>query len=188
MRNDFVPIHQIFKENGMKRFFSVSILVSALLICLMSGCASTPSQLQLVQRDSGHSYAMCVGSTITIRLEENATTGYSWYFASPLAPEILLLQSSDNVPPSGHGGQLMGAPGERVFVIKAIGPGTTGIKLEYRRLWEKNVAPAERFDILVTVSGEPEAQSNLFNEKDDGVKFRVNSKGEKVPVPPGLLE
>ena len=44
-----------------------------------------------------------------------------------------------------------GAPGHQSFKFNAISTGNDTIDLEYRRPWEKGVAPAKTFGLIVSV-------------------------------------
>jgi len=73
-----------------------------------------------------------VGGIYTIDLEENSTTGYKWH-CNITNPSIVGIESEKFIPPSGN---RIGAPGEHVWIIKGLKPGTTEIVFKYYRDWE----------------------------------------------------
>lgn len=169
----------------MKVFKSI-FPAAALSLFFLCACSS-PSHKNFTEADSGMTLRNNVGDTFTIVLPENPTTGYSWTFSPPLFSPDMLLITEDEFRRPETSGKMVGVPGERVFSFKSIGPGTTGIKLEYRRPWEQNAAAEKSFHLLVIVSGEPEAGENIFKQDEEEAP-RINSKGENVPPPKGLLD
>jgi inhibitor of cysteine peptidase len=69
----------------------------------------------------------------------NPTTGYEWTVKEIGDQNALEINSHYNAPDSN----LMGAGGVYVFNITAMQPGKVALVFEYKRSWEKNVAPAE---------------------------------------------
>lgn len=102
----------------------------------------------LTQADAGKAVEVKAGDVISVRLEENPTTGYRWAVGE-LDAQVLELQSSDFVGPQGSG---MGAAGERRLTFRAKQAGTTALQLQYRREWEKD-NPAGRYSLTVKVEG-----------------------------------
>jgi inhibitor of cysteine peptidase len=102
----------------------------------------------LTQADAGKAVELKEGDVISVRLEENPTTGYRWA-VDELDEQVLELQSSDFVGAQGGGA---GAAGERRLTFRAKRAGTTALRLQYRREWEKE-NPAGRYSVKVTVGG-----------------------------------
>jgi inhibitor of cysteine peptidase len=129
---------------------ALSILLAPITGCdlldwLMSGGAG---ELNLSDADNGRTIQLSVGQTVTISLEANASTGYTW--------EIKDLNQSI-VQQVGQmeykaGSQMPGAPGTATFRFRAMSPGQTTLTLIYHRPWEQNVPPAKTFSIQVAVS------------------------------------
>ena len=90
------------------------------------------------------------GDTFSVRLDSNATTGYTWRLAKPLDPKIIHLLASDY---EAHTGTLMGAGGFEIWTFDAVGSGQTEISFEYIRPWEDNPIPAKSKLIRVRISG-----------------------------------
>ena len=92
--------------------------------------------------------AVTAGSTFTITIPSNHTTGYEWQLANSLSTEILSSTGSAyNDPKSGIPGQ----GGMEVWSFKAVGKGQATIVLEYVRPWEKDVPPVKTQTFEVTV-------------------------------------
>jgi predicted secreted protein len=79
-----------------------------------------------------------VGSSFTILLSANHTTGYSWRLSKPLNADFLR-QVSD-VYEEGSS-ERIGAGGREMWTFEAISAGTAEIEFEYARPWDKDVAP-----------------------------------------------
>ena len=108
----------------------------------------------LVFSDPAAPLAVQAGSTFTLLLESNASTGYSWALADSLAPGLLRqvshqYEQGDNGAPSGP--PVVGAPGHERWTFQALGAGTTAIRLAYTRPWEREAAAADtaRFEVTI---------------------------------------
>jgi len=88
------------------------------------------------------------GREFTLRLESNASTGYSWRLARPLDDATLALVGSRYVPGQSS---LVGAPGSEVWTFRAIARGQTTIDLEYVRSWEADQTPPRTASFSVSV-------------------------------------
>ncbi|MEI8354807.1 MAG: protease inhibitor I42 family protein [Deltaproteobacteria bacterium] len=119
--------------------------LSTLLLLLLFPSISHP--LELTVKESGRSISLPVGEPLSITLAGNPTTGYIWELAeverTVLAPDPEPLYVPDS--------SLTGAGGRYTFRLFPLKAGSTAVKLEYRRPWEKGVAPVQRFDLTVTV-------------------------------------
>lgn len=115
---------------------------------------SVPADTARVFRDPSSPIAVQVGSTFTLLLESNASTGYSWTLADSLAPG--LLRQAGHVyeqPESGTTSEppVVGAPGHERWTFQALGAGTTTIRLAYARPWERDAPPADTARFTVTI-------------------------------------
>ena len=103
------------------------------------GCASdTPKSDDVTVR---------AGRTFTISLEGNPTTGYRWEVVE-YDEGLLKLTGEDYTSSSDR----IGAGGIQEFTFTASKPGTTEVKLVYRRPWEKDVEPLRTFTAHVRVN------------------------------------
>jgi inhibitor of cysteine peptidase len=103
--------------------------------------------LKLSEQDTGREVALRVGEKLEITLAGNPTTGYSWEAAS--VDTNILKQVGERK--YQRDSNLIGAGGKFTFSFDAIAPGKTALQLTYRRPWEKNVPPAKKYEIIVTV-------------------------------------
>ncbi|MDR2185792.1 MAG: protease inhibitor I42 family protein [Treponema sp.] len=93
---------------------------------------------------------------ITIELEGNPSTGYSWTYT--MEPEGIVRElSAEYRRPSGKedsagAGGRAGKGGVFVFVFESVRPGSAGLRFSYVRPWESGVEPAERRDYRLTVN------------------------------------
>jgi inhibitor of cysteine peptidase len=98
--------------------------------------------------DADKPIQVSVGQTLQVRLASNPTTGYSWN-VQQTPPELELEHSAYTADAQGK--NLPGSGGYQTIEFAAKFAGTPELKLEYRRPWEKDVAPAKTFSVTVTV-------------------------------------
>ena len=155
-------------------------LVPFCLLLLVASCRS-PRQLELTEKDSGATYDLRVGDTVTVGLRSNPTTGYGWYprhgagDVQILAEKGSLYQTDSNV--SG-GSVAAGQGGTHYFAYRVIGPGICGIALEYKRSWE-NAEPLRTFEVMIKATGTPEEAASDPRElpPDESPVPMTDSKG-----------
>lgn len=129
----------------MKNIVWLMILGAALFV-ILSSC--NPA-LTLSSQDAGRSVDVKLGDTISIMLEANPSTGYTW----ELAPDVsTTLRMSGQPTYTANGPVIPGSSGQMNFRFSAVTPGKTTLKLIYHRPWEKNVAPIQVFDLNVNVN------------------------------------
>lgn len=89
------------------------------------------------------------GDVFALRLESNASTGYSWRLASP--PDGTIVRPAGNCYVQADSGRPPGAPGSEVWTFRAAGRGRATIELEYVRPWETPPIPAAlaTFEVIV---------------------------------------
>jgi len=83
-------------------------------------------------------------SMITIELEGNPTTGFTWVYA--MAPEGIVREVSNEYIPSNTSRDAVGSGGKFVFVFEAIASGETELFFKYLREWETEI-PASKIMI-----------------------------------------
>jgi predicted secreted protein len=94
---------------------------------------------------------------MTIELEGNPTTGYSWAYT--MEPEGVVREVLAEYRGAQGTGDSTGAPESRigrggvfVFVFESLKPGTVELRFSYARPWESGVAPAETENYVLTVN------------------------------------
>ena len=119
-------------------------LITAIIVMLFSLSACGGSTVKLDETTNGQTVALKVGQKLTISLEGNPTTGYSWQVRA--GSEHLDLLSQEYEP----GGTAAGAGGVEVFRFRALAPGETEIAFDYRRPWEREVHTSRRFRVAIS--------------------------------------
>ncbi len=98
----------------------------------------------LSERDNGRTVEVSVGSLLTVRLQENPTTGYSWSVEA--ANGLGKVEDSFEA-----GGAAIGAAGVRVLQFRATRPGSHELRLKNWREWEGEDSVINRFGINIIV-------------------------------------
>ena len=107
--------------------------------------------VRLNDGDNGKTVQVAVGGTVTLTLEANPTTGFSWARAEDVDKNILKLEKNDykqNANPQG----MVGVGGRTTIVYRALKPGKAKIGLTYMQPWE----PDSKFNTNYTVTVEVE--------------------------------
>ncbi len=135
----------IERNARMKIILLSSLLFSAIFL---TGCQNKQSTSLIVADNTGNIYAK-TGDSFVIKLESNATTGYSWQLAE--FKSGIVKKVSNIYVPSKTEGRLAGSGGIEEWTFKAIAKGKVIITFEYVRPWEKDVPPIKRALYQVTV-------------------------------------
>ncbi len=110
---------------------------------------SAPSALSVNATNSGKEVTIASGGTLTITLDSNVTTGYSWSESANISNKLVLQQMDQKyVNPTTSA---VGAGGQEVWTLQAIESGKSEISLEYRRPFEPTAPPAKTFTVTVVV-------------------------------------
>jgi inhibitor of cysteine peptidase len=124
------------------------ILIS-LIMLLGCGGSPAPEEVKLVADDAGGSVTIQPGGRLTLTLESNPTTGYSWALTE--LDETVVIHTGDEYSMAESSEGIVGGGGVEVWRFAAVGPGTTTLRLEYVRPWEAN-QPADEFEVTLTVA------------------------------------
>ena len=104
-----------------------------------SGVTAAQNAVAVNQALSVQAMQLPVGETLTVRLASNPSTGYSWVLAENAGNA--LKQSKRSFEPKQSVDRVVGAGGVDVWQFEAVSAGQHTLRLEYRRPWEKDVAP-----------------------------------------------
>ena len=163
----------------MKLSVFLARLVPFCLLLVVASCRS-PRQLELTEKDSGGTFELRVGDTVTVGLKSNPTTGYGWYPRHGAGDVRILAEKGDlyQTDSNASGVALAGQGGTHYFAYRVIGPGICGIALEYKRSWE-NAAPSRTFEIMIKATGTPEEAASDPRElpPDEAPVPMTDSKG-----------
>ena len=127
---------------------SVIIVLLLSLSVMLAGCGSV-DEIIVRDADEGRRVDLEVGQVLTVSLESNPTTGYSWQVAD--SDDAVLQQLGEvEFKQAGEEG-LVGAGGIETFRFEAVRAGKTSLALEYLRPWEEGISPEKTFTIQVVV-------------------------------------
>lgn len=137
------------KERFGEMAMSITVLAAVLVVVLMAGISGCSAQtaLALEGDDDGREITLQKGQILTIKLEGNPTTGYSWEIVE--SEGAILRQIGE--PEFEAESDLLGAPGTQTLRFEAVETGQMELKLVYQRPWETAVQPLETFTVQVTV-------------------------------------
>ncbi len=89
------------------------------------------------------------GMLLTVKLCSNRTTGFQWTEKAKISdPSILQQIEHKYIAP---GAKILGAPGEEVWVFKAIKEGNGVVSMEYSRPWESGEKGIWEYRVSVLV-------------------------------------
>jgi inhibitor of cysteine peptidase len=135
----------------MKKSTWIFLLIVLALSCLVLGCGSSsdtsPQVVALNQSDSGTTVSLRQNQIMTVSLQGNGSTGYTWDVV-PGAESILTQQGNPEFVADSNA---IGSGGTYKFTFKATAFGTASLNLIYHRPFETGVAPLQTFGATVTV-------------------------------------
>jgi inhibitor of cysteine peptidase len=98
--------------------------------------------------DNGKTIQVKAGDQITIALEGNPSTGYTWEAADL---DTSMFQQVGEIQFQGSNPGLVGSGGTLTLTFATLQAGTAPLTLVYHRPWETNVAPQSTFTVTVIV-------------------------------------
>ena len=120
--------------------------VIAATVLVTTACSKLPNDVSVDESSSGKQVEIVVNGSLTVTLDSNATTGYSWKLTG--ISDTGVLQKTDNkyvAPTSG----LVGAGGKEVWTFQTLTAGTTTISMEYSQPWTGGQKGAKHFTLTV---------------------------------------
>ena len=113
---------------------AIAALLAIGLLLGVSGCAA-----KKVYREGASTITGRPGDFITIELEADPSTGYSWMLVGHADPRIVTLIDSDyqQAPAAAAG-----VPGHQRWTFRFVSPGSANLTFGYGRTWAN--APAEK--------------------------------------------
>jgi len=135
------------KDKEPAKTFKTTVMVDA-DATVTSDAKTAAKEVKLGDKDSGKTVKVGVGGTVTLTLNANATTGFSWTGADKADRNILKLEKDDYIE-NYHPAGMVGVGGKTVIVYRAVKAGTAKINLIYMQPWE----PDSKFNTnyIVTV-------------------------------------
>lgn len=94
-----------------------------------------------------------VGETVTVSLDGNPTTGYTWNLAEPMKEDapVLVTMSYGPVPDADEENPCCGAPCPTLVKMTGVHAGAASFTLEYKRVWETDTPAWKTRTFVVTV-------------------------------------
>ncbi len=105
--------------------------------------------LTVTEKDNGSRFELNRGNVLTLRLESNPSTGYSWQIAENDGKVMELMGEPTYETPERK--LIVGGIEYRIYRFKALTRGTNVLELQYRRIWEKEKEPLKTFRITVKI-------------------------------------
>ncbi len=121
------------------------ILMLGVILILAFSCARAGGRT-LSARDDQEQVELQEGQTLSVSLEGNPTTGYTWETVE--VDEQVLRQIGE--PAFTPASDAVGAPGTQVIRFRAVDQGRTTLRLVYHRPWE-DAEPERTFSVEVIV-------------------------------------
>lgn len=112
--------------------------------CLLNGCAKS-GEVAIGSEDNGRVIDARIGQLVTIRLEANLTTGYSWQ-VKELDERVLKPLGAWEFKPKS---KAIGAASMQTLRFDCVSAGKTRMVLTYVRPWEETVKPVKVFTVTV---------------------------------------
>jgi inhibitor of cysteine peptidase len=142
-------------EMKIKQFpiwMEITAVFMLIMVLATSGCSQKDNAnvVEIDESDNKGTINLAVGDELTLTLESNPTTGYSWQLGE-LNSSVLAQQGEVEFISDAAEEEVVGAGGVEIFRFTAEGPGTVILNLEYLRPWEEGVAPIEVFSVEVVV-------------------------------------
>lgn len=107
------------------------------------------AEVAVTPGDNGRVVAVKVGDTVSVRLPENPTTGYSWAIDAIDAKRL----EADAPAYQGEGAGL-GTGGVKTWRLVARASGRTRLALKRWRHWEGDASIVERFAVTLDIKSD----------------------------------
>lgn len=134
------------KEKTLRLF----ALCAVVLLGTLAACAPVAAPMSLSDKDNGKQVTLAIGQELTLVLESNVTTGFTWEVTGLNASLLEPIGAPEYKAPQSGSAPVVGAGGTQIFRFKAKASGQAELKLIYHRTFEKDVPPAKTF--LITLS------------------------------------
>ena len=128
-----------------------AILLLGILMVSGFACGSVSDDVCVNDSCSGKKVSVAAGGSVTVTLESNATTGFSWALTENSDESVLQEAGHEYVAPETRGTPVPGKGGEEVWTFNALKEGTSTISMEYKQPWDEEAEPADTFELTVAV-------------------------------------
>lgn len=139
------------KSKKFPIWMEITAVFMLIMVLATSGCSqkNNANVVEIDESDNGGKVTLAVGEELTLTLESNPTTGYSWQLRE-LDSSVLALQGDVEYNSEAEEG-VVGAGGVEIFRFTAEGPGRIMLSLQYLRPWEEGIAPEEVYSVEIVV-------------------------------------
>lgn len=125
--------------------YIVGGVLLALLLIVVVLITLSPREVHLTAAENGGTIELKEGHVVSITLEANPTTGYTWEVVEGDEEVVRRVGEIEFQPES----EAIGAGGVQIIRFEIVNAGQTTLKLVYHRPWETGVEPLETFSIHV---------------------------------------
>jgi len=115
---------------------------------LAAHAAAAPAPVTVTDGDSGRTIELATGQELRLELAANRSTGYAWEWVDRDASVVALLGEPTYTAPSSGA---LGAGGTATWRFRAERPGSSRLRLVYRRAWEHGAEPARTLTLTLRV-------------------------------------
>ncbi|HUV79984.1 MAG TPA: protease inhibitor I42 family protein [Candidatus Bathyarchaeia archaeon] len=132
-----------------KKTYIVGGVIIAILLIVVVLMAYSPSEVQLTAADNGSTVELESGQVLSITLNANPTTGYTWEVVDAPGEQVMRQVGEIEFIPNRQESGIVGSGGVQIIRFECVNAGQTVLKLVYHRPWETDVEPLETFSIHV---------------------------------------
>ena len=115
-----------------------------------AAASAVAKEVRLNDGDNGKTVKVAVGGTVTLTLESNPTTGFSWTGVDKVDKDILKLERNDYKQKASPAG-MVGVGGRDTIVYRALKQGKAKIDLTYMQPWEPDSKFNTKYSVTVEV-------------------------------------
>lgn len=130
-----------------RNFLSLFALLTAVL--MLTACNG--KTIKISAEDNNSTVSMKSDETLSISIDGNPTTGYTWEVDSVDQNILQLVGEAEYSPDSNINPKKTGVGGTYNFKFTPVSPGTTTLRLKYWRTFEPENPPIETFEVTVVV-------------------------------------
>ena len=124
---------------------------SGFILCLLLACSCSRVEInEKKEPATSNNYDIAVHDTITLTLDSNPTTGYSWNWLNQNSVSIVTSAGSQYIMDKPEDKKIAGRGGKEIWRFVGVKSGSDTIKLGYRRPWE-SAEPVKTMVVSVKV-------------------------------------
>ncbi len=109
----------------------------------------TPPSVQTDARVEGQRVTLHRWQALVVRLDEDPSYGQRWEMQPIASSTVIAPVQHDFVAKSGTDPASPNIPGQAVFRLRGVAPGTQPVVLEFKRPFEAAASKTIRFDVVV---------------------------------------